>query len=165
MGTHKFKSLFVVALIGWILISSQSYAQGIRGIVKTSEGEPLPYASVYVRNLGDGVPTNEDGAYEFRLKKGVYDVLVQYLGYKSKLETVIITDESWKEVNFELETQVYTLGTVEVNAGAEDPALTIMRKAIAKAKYHRLQVQKYSMTVYLKGTGQLIDAPFFMKRP
>jgi len=166
MGTHKFKFLFVVALIGWISIflSSQSYAQGIRGIVKTSEGEPLPYASVYVRNLGDGVPTNEDGAYEFRLKKGVYDVLVQYLGYKSKLETVIITDESWKEVNFELEPQIYTLGTVEVNAGAEDPALTIIRKAIAKAKYHRLQVQKYSMTVYLKGTGQLIDVPFFMKK-
>jgi hypothetical protein len=166
MGTHKFKFLFVVALIGWISIffSSQSYAQGIRGIVKTSEGEPLAYASVYIRNLGDGVPTNVEGRYELKLKKGVYDVLVQYLGYKSKLETVIITDESWKEVNFELEPQVYTLGTVEVNAGAEDPALTIMRKAIAKAKYHRLQVQKYSMTVYLKGTGQLTDAPFFMKK-
>jgi len=143
---------------------SYSSAQGIRGQVKTNEGEPLPYASVYVRNLGDGVPTNENGIYEFRLKKGVYDVVVQYLGYKSKVETVIITDESWKEVNFELEPQVYTLGTVEVNAGAEDPALTIMRKAIAKAKYHRLQVQKYSMTVYLKGTGQLTDAPFFMKK-
>ena len=73
-------------------IPNDSLAQGIRGIVRTNDGEALPYASVYVRNLGDGVPTNQDGAYEFKLKQGVYDVLVQYLGYKSVLETVIITD-------------------------------------------------------------------------
>ncbi|MDG1278970.1 MAG: DUF5686 and carboxypeptidase regulatory-like domain-containing protein [Algoriphagus sp.] len=157
----------VFLLFGFFLFISffnSAMSQGIRGQVITNEGEPLPYASVYIRNLGDGVPTNEEGKYEFRLKKGVYDVLVQYLGYKSKVETVIITDESWKELNFELDPQIYTLGTVEVNAGAEDPALTIMRKAIAKAKYHRLQIQKYSMTVYLKGTGQLTDAPFFLKK-
>ncbi len=139
-------------------------AQGIRGKVRTAEGEPLPYASVYVRNLGDGVPSNQDGDYEFRLKPGVYDVLVQYLGYKSALHTVTIENQDWVELNFDLEPQIYTLSEVEVKAGAEDPSLTIMRKAIAKAKYHRLQVQKYSMSVYLKGTGQLTDAPFFLKK-
>ncbi len=165
MRIHLVKVLIILfVLVSFLKIfSSESLAQGIRGIVKTSEGEVLPYASVYVRNLGDGVPTNQDGVYEFRLKKGVYDVLVQYLGYKSVLETVIITDQ-WIDLNFNLEPQIYTLSEVEVRAGAEDPALTIMRKAIAKAKYHRLQLQKYSMTVYLKGTGQLTDAPFFMKK-
>jgi hypothetical protein len=150
--------------VSFFLCITVSFSQGIKGEVRTNTGEILPYASVYIRNLGDGVPTNEEGRYEFKLEKGVYDVLVQYLGYKSKLETVIITDDTWKVVNFELEPQIYTLGTVEVNSDAEDPALTIMRKAITKAKYHRLQVQKYSMTVYLKGTGQLTDAPFFMKK-
>lgn len=150
--------------VSFFLCITVSFSQGIKGEVRTNTGEILPYASVYIRNLGDGVPTNEEGRYEFKLEKGVYDVLVQYLGYKSKLETVIITDDTWKMVNFELEPQIYTLGTVEVNSDAEDPALTIMRKAITKAKYHRLQVQKYSMTVYLKGTGQLTDAPFFMKK-
>src|SRR5690606_5987497 len=29
---------------------------------------------------------------------------------------------------------------------------------------HRLQVQEYSMIVYLKGTGELTDAPFFLKK-
>ena len=150
--------------VSFFLCITVSFSQGIKGEVRTNTGEILPYASVYIRNLGDGVPTNEEGRYEFKLEKGVYDVLVQYLGYKSKLETVIITDDTWKVINFELEPQIYTLGTVEVNSDAEDPALTIMRKAITKAKYHRLQVQKYSMTVYLKGTGQLTDAPFFMKK-
>lgn len=138
-------------------------AQGIKGKVTSTEGESLPYASVYVRNLGDGVPTNQDGKYEYKLEPGVYDVLIQFLGYKSQLKTVEIGNE-WVEMDFTLEPQVYTLGEVEVRAGAEDPALTIMRKAISKAKFHRLQLQKYSMTVYLKGTGQLTNAPFFLKK-
>ena len=140
-----------------------SIAQGIRGKVVSTEGEELAYASVYIRNLGDGVPTNQNGNYEYKLEPGVYDVLIQFLGYKSQLKTVEIGQE-WVEMNFELEPQIYTLGEVEVRAGAEDPALTIMRKAISKAKFHRLQLQQYSMTVYLKGTGQLTDAPFFLKK-
>lgn len=151
--------LFLVSVV----FGSSVLAQGIRGKVVSSEGELLPYASVYIRNLGDGVPTNQDGRYEYKLDPGVYDVLIQFLGYKSQLKTVEIND-TWVELDFTLEPQVYTLSEVEVRAGQEDPALTIMRKAISKAKFHRLQLQQYSMTVYLKGTGQLTDAPFFLKK-
>ncbi|WP_026956427.1 DUF5686 and carboxypeptidase regulatory-like domain-containing protein [Algoriphagus vanfongensis] len=138
-------------------------AQGIRGKITNKDGEALPFASVYIRNTGDGAPTNEEGHFELRLKKGIYDVLFQYLGYKSVIETIVVEND-WVEFNVQLEPQVYTLSEVEVRAGAEDPALTIMRKAITKAKYHRLQLQSYSMTVYLKGTGQLTDAPFFLRK-
>jgi hypothetical protein len=154
--------LFCITILFFGLVSI-SEAQGIRGKVSNQEGEPLAFASIYIRNLEDGVPTNENGLYEFKLKPGFYDVVVQFLGYKSQLETVEIRD-SWVELNFTLESQIYNLSEVEVRAGAEDPALTIMRKAISKAKYHRLQLQQYSTTVYLKGTGQLTDAPFFMKK-
>lgn len=161
------KSTITLSTLSLVLIlfafSQDILAQGIRGKVSTADGEPLPFASVYIRNLEDGVPTNENGLYEFRLKPGFYDVIVQYLGYKSKLETVEVKD-AWITLDLVLEPQIYNLSEVEVRAGAEDPALTIMRKAISKAKYHRLQLQKYSTTVYLKGTGQLTDAPFFMKK-
>jgi hypothetical protein len=161
------KSTITLSTLSLVLIlfsfSQDILAQGIRGKVSTADGEPLPFASVYIRNLEDGVPTNENGLYEFRLKPGFYDVIVQYLGYKSKLETVEIKD-AWVTLDLVLEPQIYNLSEVEVRAGAEDPALTIMRKAISKAKYHRMQLQKYSTTVYLKGTGQLTDAPFFMKK-
>jgi len=163
MEQKSFARQVIILFICLFSIAETGFAQGIRGQVTTSDGEPLPYASVYIRNLGDGVPTNEEGKYEYKLPKGIYDVLIQYLGYKSQLQTVIVGEE-WSTKDFVLEPQVYTLGEVEVRAGAEDPALTIMRKAIAKAKYHRLQLEKYSMTVYLKGTGKLTDAPFFMKK-
>lgn len=155
-----FGYLFLILLS--LFFNSLCFGQGIKGTVINTEGEPLGYASVFVRNLGDGIPTNQNGSYELKLQKGVYDVLIQYLGYKSHLETVIISDE-WVDLNVTLEPQTYSLAEVEVNAGKEDPALTIMRKAIAKSKYHRLQVQKYTMMVYLKGTGMMTDAPFFLK--
>ncbi|OOG74233.1 DUF5686 and carboxypeptidase regulatory-like domain-containing protein [Algoriphagus sp. A40] len=157
------RNLFLCLTLLFLGFQNFSFAQGIRGKVSSQDGEPLPFASVYIRNLEDGVPTNENGLYEFRLKPGFYDVIVQFLGYKSQLETVEVKD-AWVELNFSLEQQVYNLSEVEVRAGAEDPALTIMRKAISKAKYHRMQLQTYSTTVYLKGTGQLTDAPFFMKK-
>lgn len=153
----------VFLLLISVVVGGSVLAQGIRGKVVSSEGELLPYASVYIRNLGDGVPTNQDGRYEYKLDPGVYDVLIQFLGYKSQLKAVEV-GEQWVDLDFVLEPQVYTLSEVEVRAGQEDPALTIMRKAISKAKFHRLQLQQYSMTVYLKGTGQLTDAPFFLKK-
>ena len=51
---------------------------------------------------------------------------------------------------------------VEVRAGKEDPAYTIIRKAIAKSKFHRLQVQHYSARVYVKGAGRVKDVPFLL---
>jgi len=131
--------------------------------VTNEAGEPLAFASVYIRNLQDGVPTNESGRYEFKLAPGLYDVVVQYLGYASQIRTVEIKSD-WVTLDFSLASQVINLSQVEVQAGAEDPALTIMRKAISKSTYHRLQLQRYAMTVYLKGTGQLTDAPFFLKK-
>ena len=138
-------------------------AQGIKGIVRSTEGEPLAFASVYIRNLQDGVPTNENGRYEFKLAPGIYDVVAQYLGYASQVQTVEVKND-WVTLDFSLVSQAISLSQVEVKAGAEDPSLTIMRKAISKATYHRLQLQRYAMTVYLKGTGQLTDAPFFLKK-
>jgi hypothetical protein len=158
---HKQLQFFLVFIL--VFLSLEIFGQGIKGKVTTSDGEPLPFASIYVRNLGDGVPTNQNGEYEFRLKPGFYDVVAQYLGYASVLKTVEV-GENWMDLDFEMKEQVYALQEVEVKTGQEDPALTIMRKAISKAKYHRLQVQEYTMMVYLKGTGELTDAPFFMKK-
>ena len=56
----------------------------------------------------------------------------------------------FREVNVTLKTQVTMLQTVTVKAGDEDPAYTIMRKAIAKAKYHLQQLDSYSARVYIR---------------
>ncbi|HSJ69125.1 MAG TPA: DUF5686 and carboxypeptidase regulatory-like domain-containing protein [Anditalea sp.] len=153
--------LFLLFII--LLYVGEANAQGIKGKVFSDSGEPLAYASVYIRNIGEGIPTNQNGLYEYRLKPGVYDVLVQFIGYESVLRTVEVHD-GWVELDFKLKEQVFGLQEVVVQSGQEDPALTVMRKAISKAKFHRLQVDKYTMQVYIKGTGKLTNAPFFLKK-
>ena len=155
------RRILIIVGVFWCFTSSV-HAQGIRGRVVSEDGEPLAFALVFVRNLNDGVPTNEEGLFEMGLAPGHYDIIIQHLGHQSEQRTVEVQD-SWVELDFELELQTYALQEVEVTSGREDPALTVMRRAIAKAKYHRLQVQEYRMMVYLKGTGQLSEAPFFLR--
>lgn len=154
------KWLFVMMVLS---SSTSAYSQGIKGQVLSDQGAPLSFASIYIRNINDGIPANQEGYFEMKLSPGYYDVIVQHLGHQSVQQTVEVKDE-WVIVNFSLEPQTYSLQEVEVKGDQEDPALTIIRKAISKAKYHRLQVQEYSMMVYLKGTGKLTDAPFFLKK-
>ncbi len=63
-----------------------------------------------------------------------------------------------------LHEQARMLETVIVTSDAEDPAYTIMRKAIAKAKYHQQQIDRFTARVYIKGAGQLKDYPWLAKR-
>ena len=61
--------------------------------------------------------------------------------------------------------QPVELEGVVVSSDREDPAYTIMRKAIAKAKYHTQQIDSFSANVYIKGSGRLKGVPgLFRKR-
>ena len=53
----------------------------------------------------------------------------------------------------------YDLAEVQTKAGNEDPAYTIMRRAIAKSRFHQLQVQRFKARVYTKSSFTVIDLP------
>jgi len=138
-------------------------AQGLRGTIKSSTGEVLPFASIYVINLQNGASSNIDGLYEIKLPVGTHTISVQYIGYQAQQIQVEIKAD-WISKDFVLTQQAVTLTEVKVSGKDEDPAYTIMRKAIAKRKFHRLQYNSYEMKVYMKGTGELTNAPFFLKK-
>ncbi|MCC5939117.1 MAG: carboxypeptidase-like regulatory domain-containing protein [Lunatimonas sp.] len=158
--------LFVVLIIFWMEPNATQYlqAQGVRGSVVSEQGSPLPFASLLIRNTGEGAPANELGIFEIRLAPGRYDIVAQFLGYATEVKTVEVPPSGWATVDFSLAEQTYALREVVVSNKQEDPALTIMRKAIAKAKFHRLQVQEYTFIAYIKGTGQLTNIPFLLKK-
>ena len=144
------------------IISFTGSAQGIRGTIRNSSGEPLPYSSIYVESMKDGASSNENGRYEIKLPPGTHTILVQYIGYEPQQFEVNIAKD-WVEKDFFLQEQAYMLQELEVKGKAEDPAYTIMRKAIAKRDFHRLQYNSYDVKVYMKGSGMLTKAPFFLK--
>lgn len=156
------RQLFLTALI--IFLGGISvYAQGIRGTIKSDDGAILPFASIYVKETGSGTSSNLDGNFELRLNPGRYEITFQFLGYETRVLNVQVTNQ-FTSLNIELKTQVVSLGTVVVTGKQEDPSYTIMRKTIAKAKYHLLQFDEYSARVYMKGTGQITKIPWLFRR-
>jgi hypothetical protein len=140
-----------------------SVAGGLRGTIKADDGSALGFASIFVKQLGTGTAANADGYYELSLPTGTYDVIFQYVGYESQERKVTIGD-AFVELNIILKTQIILLQNVTVRSGKEDPAYTIMRKAIAKAKYHTQQLDSYTAQVYIKGNGKLVDYPWIAKK-
>lgn len=154
IATYTFLSL---AFCGQLL------AQGIKGNIKDNEGNPLPFASIYVKQAGTGTSSNLEGNYELPLAAGTYDVSFQFMGFASEQRKIQVGG-GFATIDIVLRPQVYELPTVVVSGKAEDPSYTIMRKAIAKAKYHLLQNDSYSAQVYMKGTGQLTKVPWFLRK-
>ncbi len=131
---------------------------GLRGTIKTTKGEPLPYAAILVRGTSIGTISNEEGKYQLDLKPGYYEIIFQYLGFKNG--TKAFTIENKMEI-FDpvLEEQVFNLGEVRIGSKDEDPAYTIMRRAIAKSRYHYLQVESYTAKAYSKSSFVVTDLP------
>lgn len=153
----------IALLLAVALPTLYAQAGGVRGYIRNEAGQPLEFAAIYVVETGAGGVANAQGFYELRLEPGQYTLVFQFLGYKSLTEQVAILDY-YRELDVRMEPQTLQLKEVVVYEGNEDPAYTVMRRAIAKADYHRQQIDRYSARVYVKGTGRLIKAPFFVRR-
>jgi len=147
-----------------ILLASgiSASGSGIRGVIRGEDGSVLAFATIFVKQTSTGVASDTDGRYEVALKPGSYDIIYQFLGYESVTRKVEVKDD-FVEINITLKTHTIVLQNVTIT-GNEDPAYTIMRKTIAKAKYHTQQIDSYTARVYIKGRGKLLDYPWLAKK-
>lgn len=153
-----------LVVFGYLLVIPFSiWAGGIKGKIMDSNGNPIPFATIYVKESGTGTTTNLEGEYIYRLSAGHYNVTFQSIGYETVVKRIKI-DNGFVETNITLKEQTYELKQVEVSSDGKDPAYTIMRKTIAKAKFHTNQLNSYQAQVYMKGSGRLIDVPFFLRK-
>ncbi len=131
---------------------------GLRGTIKSSKGEVLPFAGIWVKGTNIGTISNEEGRYQLDLKPGYYEIIFQYLGFQNGMKAFTIENrmETFDPV---LKEQALELGEVRIGSRDEDPAYTIMRRAIAKSRYHYLQVQSYTAKAYSKSSFVITDLP------
>jgi hypothetical protein len=137
---------------------AQTGSTGLRGMVKNGQGEALPYAAVIVKGTPNGTITNAEGRYEIALAPGKYTIVFQFLGFQTIQKPVEI-GTGFATLDATLEEQALRLAEVEAKAGNEDPAYTIMRRAIAKSRFHQLQVQRFKARVYTKSSFTVLDLP------
>ena len=108
-------------LIGLLVFFSQvAFAQtfSLSGYVTNTEGEPVDLAVVSL-NQSLWVTTDKDGKYEFRnLKKGKYDYLVSFVGYKDLTGSVEVSSNT--TLNLKLTSLSLELNSVTVTAERDD---------------------------------------------
>lgn len=139
------------AVVFAILMSLTAKGQLLRGKITDSQSMPIPFSTVFVRELSFGTAANEDGYFELTLDRGTYTCVFQSMGYQSVIR-VIEVDYQNEPLEIVLQTMTYTLGEVEISDGNEDPAYRIMRKVIRNAPKYAGMVKSYKADVYIRGS-------------
>lgn len=144
-------------LLCCLLLSSNSFANFLRGQLVDTKGEPLAFASIYIKGTTKGTSTNIDGFYALLLDEGEYEIVFQYVGYQTQQQTIKMGKED-QTLNITLELLAESLQEVVVKAG-EDPAYRIIRKAIKKRNYYKKQAPEFTCESYMKGTQFIQNLP------
>ncbi len=96
-----------------MLVNSQTFT--ITGKIYDENKQPLAGASVFITNANKGTSSNFEGKYQLSLSKGTYKIEVRFIGYKSKLQIVKVTNQNLI-VDFYLQPESNLLDEVLVSA-------------------------------------------------
>ncbi|HSG68610.1 MAG TPA: DUF5686 and carboxypeptidase regulatory-like domain-containing protein, partial [Bacteroidales bacterium] len=140
------------------ILSLPVMAARLSGYISDREGNPLPFASIYIQGTTIGTASNPEGYYELELPAGDHMLVYQYVGYKRHYEQIVLTGNPLK-LDVMLEKEEITLDEVVIAADAEDPAYRIIRNAIRMRKYYLGQVNDYKCQAYTKGIIRITEAP------
>ena len=126
--------------------------QVLKGTIKDASGNPIPFSTVFVRELSLGTVANMEGAFELGIPEGRYGCVFQSLGYQSVVKQVEVKKIP-EPLHIVLPDMVYDLSMVEISGSREDPAYRIIRKVIAKAPEYAGMVRSFHAGVYIKGSA------------
>ncbi|WP_144604774.1 TonB-dependent receptor [Algoriphagus algorifonticola] len=117
--------IYCVVLLGFlsfslenIVIASEAKENvlSVKGVVYDTEQNPVSYANVYVKGTVKGALTDAKGKFQlFDLEKGVYEVQISAVGYKTKSQVVEVDANG-----------VLDLGLVVLEIGVEMPEFSLI---------------------------------------
>ncbi|MGR7813933.1 TonB-dependent receptor [Lacinutrix undariae] len=112
----KSKSFFTLLFLLTIFSAKSQNDKSLKGKISTVQGSPITGANISIKQLNIGAISDENGDYVLnRLTKDSYNVEISYIGYKTLIKTVTITNEV-TVVNFTLEETPYLLEGIFVTA-------------------------------------------------
>lgn len=145
------RSLHTCIALLLIMLPCALEAGVLKGKIKDTKGEPLPFATVFIQGTTMGTSANAEADYQLSLPPGTHRVVCQYMGFRQDVYNVTITGSETVTHNFTLQDQTLEMKTVTIKANGEDPAYPIIRKTIAKRSLHLQQIKSLQTGVYLKG--------------
>lgn len=157
-GATNQPNMYKALLLPLIFLSSLFASAQITGKVASNNNTPLPFVNIYIENTFIGTTSNEHGLYELNLNKtGEYTVVFQYLGYKTLKKQITVTAFPFS-LNAEMGEEDISLKEVVINS-EDNPANTIIRKAIANRKNILDKINAYKAHFYSRGLIKIKDVP------
>lgn len=130
----------------------------IKGSVRDEKGNPVAFANIYVKDTYISTTTNDLGRFELNIKKpGNYTILFQYLGFKTHRETIDAGTFPYT-LDVVLHEEKIELNEVVISKG-ENPAIGIIRNAIANRKENSKKTARYNADFYSRGIFRVRDLP------
>jgi hypothetical protein len=146
------------AILILVLIFSASYFAQEKVTVTDSKGKPIAFANVYVKDTYISTTSNEQGKYELNVKiPGTYIILFKYLGYKTE-KKVIEFDKMAISVDATLQEEEIQLQDVAIS-NKVNPAIAIIKNAIASKKENTKKTDKYNADFYSRGISRVKNLP------
>ncbi len=132
-------------------IINDAYSSYIKGTVRNELGEPLPFATIYVKNTTYGVTSNSNGEYFMELKPAEYTILFSYIGYNSKELPLLLTKKG-KTINVILKESSTVLTEFEIVSNTKNKAKEIIAAVRKKRKVYLNAIENYSCNTYMKNS-------------
>ncbi|WP_310595576.1 DUF5686 family protein [Flavobacterium sp.] len=134
-----------------------SFSQ-IKGTISDEKGNSIPYAIVFEENTYNSTTANEKGVYELNVKKTDNHTLIfKSLGYKTKKEKITTTEFPYT-LNAVLAEENLALNEVVINTKV-NPALAIIKKAIASKKENAEKTNRFTADFYSRGIFKIKNLP------
>ena len=120
----------------------------LNGTIIDTNGEPVPFASIYISSIANGSMANVDGEFSINVPCNNYIIQIHSLGFEKKEFQIDLSQN--KEQTIILKTISYAVGEVEIDASQEDIAYSYIRKATAMAEYYKKQITAYECELYIR---------------
>ncbi|MCW3788853.1 DUF5686 and carboxypeptidase regulatory-like domain-containing protein [Plebeiibacterium sediminum] len=162
MSKH-INSIKLIVFFILLMTGNTVFSQVLSGVVKSNDGESIPFASIYIKEITSGTTTNLEGEYSINLEPGTYQISFQALGFSKVIESITISNKDIVK-DIVLRQHDYKIKEVRIYSGNEDPAYGIIRKSISLAPYFLRQVKHYKANVYLKGGFDMNKVPRLFRK-
>ncbi|MDH3252330.1 MAG: DUF5686 and carboxypeptidase regulatory-like domain-containing protein, partial [Ignavibacteria bacterium] len=140
------KSIFTILLMLHSIAVAQENAVLTGAVTDASTGNPLVAAIVRVLNTSQGTVANNDGVYRLILPRGRHTIIYSYIGYVADTASVDLTGDLVRDA-------VLTPSAIllpEVVVSSEDPAIEIIRRAIAHKKKWIDRLSSFEMDAFTR---------------
>ena len=85
---NRYKRLLISAVAFLAICDCQ--AQTISGYIRDENGNPVPFANIYIKETAGGASADDHGKYFLTIDPGVYNLVISSLGFQSITRQIIV---------------------------------------------------------------------------